>query len=681
MDTPRLQLRLLAFVLAMSAVVLSHSDAVTVYRIGGESLPAPDIDGPLEIMRLNWDELPAPQADGASRFVQLPWSGTVDAFFGSSHLVVFDPDFIAPELLDPNVNLGPLVRARGGDTRSTDAYSFKREPGLELMFDEDPTTAFSGSGSNYTWGGLKILEIDLGGPLPITRIKLYPTPKYATQRFVKELTIAVNDGDALKDGLRGAGPPLNPPAGVAQRSLKYTHSTAGFNFFDWTEEGTVFSSTENRTSTLDLEVKSSPTQNIFLIGRSGIWEIAEIEIYADGYVPRARYRSNIIDLGQPSTLGDFVWRGVDGPDATVDIITRNGDTPDPQKYWRYTFRGGERSSQGADGRPLTRASYQRLEGGEKAGIVPDSKNWQFWTTPLDFDSGGAALAADRPRRYVQFDIDLRSTDARSSSRLDYLEFRVSSPPIASQVVAEIVPQMVQARTLTQFRYLVLPRLLDRDLGFDSIEIETATEVSSVDSVRINEIYLDESQWGWQGGPTSFVVNFPHVDLQRTNHLIEILFQTEVFRFGTVFQGRVFDSSRPQEPRQLVAAGDADELVASNTLSVGLADLAQSSIQALRLSSPVATPNGDGVNDAIEISFDLVNLSGAVPVTLSLYDLAGRKVADVFDGHSASGRLSATWDGSTDGAGTLAVPGVYLLRLDVDADEGSNTGLGVVSLVY
>ena len=376
-----------------------------------------------------------------------------------------------------------------------------------------------------------------------------------------------------------------------------------------------------------------------------------------------------------------MWRGVDGPDATVNIITRNGDTPDPQKYWRYTFRGGERSSQGADGRPLTRASYQRLEGGEKAGIVPDSKNWQFWTTPLDFDSGVAALAADRPRRYVQFDIDLRSTDARSSSRLDYLEFRVSSPPIASQVVAEIVPQMVQARTLTQFRYLVLPRLLDRDLGFDSIEIETATEVSSVDSVRINEIYLDESQWGWQSGPTSFVVNFPHVDLQRTNHLIEILFQTEVFRFGTVFQGRVFDSSRPQEPRQLVAAGDADELVASNTLSVGLADLAQSSIQTLRLSSPVATPNGDGVNDAVEISFDLVNLSGAVPVTLSLYDLAGRKVADVFDGHSASGRLSATWDGRTDGAGTLAVPGVYLLRLDVGADEGTDTAFGVVSLVY
>ena len=681
MDTPRLQLRPLAFAFAVSALVLSDSDAVTIYRIGGESLPSPEIDGPLEIMQLNWNELPAPKVDGASRFVQLPWSGTDKALFGSSHLVKLDPDFITPELLDPNVNLGPLVKDRGGHTQSSDAYSFKREPGLELMFDEDPTTAFAGSGSNYTWGGLKILEIDLGGALPITRIKLYPTAKYATQRFIKDLTIAVNDGDELKDGRRGAGPPLNPPAGVAQRSLKYTHSLAGFNFIDWEEEGTVFSSTTNQMSTLDLEVKSSPTQKIFLIGRSGIWEIAELEIYGDGYVPRAKYRSNILDLGQLSTLGDLVWRGGYDPDATVDIITRSGDTPDPNQYWRYTFRGDERSSHGADGRSLTRASYGRLEGGEQAGIAPDSRNWQFWTTPLDFDSGEAPLAADRPRQYVQFDVDLRSANARSSSHLDYLEFRVSSPPIVSQVVAEIAPPVVEARTLTQFRYFVLPKLLDGDLGFDSIEIETATEVTSVDSVRINEVSLDKSEWGWQVGPNSFVVNFPHIDLQRTNHLIEIAFQTEVFRFGTVFRSRVFDSLRLQEPRQRVTAGDADELVNSNTLSVALVDLGQSSIQALQVSSRVATPNGDGVNDAVEVSFDLVNLSGAVPVTLSLYNLAGRKVVDVFDGTSTSGRQSASWDGSIDGAGTLAVPGVYILRLDVKADEGLNTAFGVVSLAY
>ena len=681
MDSPRLQLRLLPFALAMSVMILSDSGAVTIYRIGGESLPPPDIDG-LQTVRLNWDELPAPEGDGSSRFIQLPWSVPDEAFFGSSHLVKLDEDFVAAEQMDPDLNLTPFIRARGGTIKSTDGYGFKDEETLDFIFDEDPTTAYSGGGSHFSWGNFKILEIDLGGPLPISRIKLYPTPKYADERFIKEMTIAVNDGDELKDGLRGAGPPLRPEdGGIAQRSLEFARPYGGQQFRDWTEEGIVFASAENRQSTLDLEVRSFPTQKIFLIGPVGTWEIAELEIYGNGYVPRASYRSNILDLGQPSTLGDLVWEGERDPGATVTLTTRGGDTADPNTYWRYTFRGEERSRLAADGKPLSRAIYEKLEGGEQAGITPDTGNWQFWTPPLDFDGGEAPLVANRPRQYVQFDVDLRSASTSASSRLDYLEFRVSSPPIATQVVAEIDPPVVEARTLTQFRYLVLPQLLNRDLGFDSIEIETATEVTSVDSVRIDNAYLDASEWGWQPGPTSFVVNLPHVDLQRTNELIEIVFQTEVFKYGTVFQGRVFDSSRPQEPRQRIAAGDADELVDGNTLSVGLADLGQSSVQALQLSSPVATPNGDGVNDVIEITFDLVNLSGAIPITLSLYDLAGRKVVDVYDGPSRSGRQSTSWDGSIDDAGTLAVPGVYIMRLDVDTDEGSNTVLELVSVAY
>ena len=438
------------------------------------------------------------------------------------------------------------------------------------MFDEDENTAYSGGGSSYTWGSWKVLEVDLGGPLPISRIVLYSTPEYADQRFVTEFTIAVNDGDERKNGLRGAGPALDPPAGLVNRSIRYAREYGTGSTSDWEEDGIVFSATQNRISRLDLEVKSFPTQKIFLIGRSGIWEIAELEIYGNGYVPQASYRSNILDLGQPSTLGELVWSGEQGPDATVDLITRSG---------------------------------------EKAGISPDTGNWQFWSTPLDFDGGEAPLAADRPRQYVQFDVDLRSSNTASSGRLDYLEFRAASPPIVSQIVAEIAPRSVPARTMTQFRYLLLPRLFDTDIGFDSIEIDTATEVASVDSVRINDVYLDRSEWDWTPGEGSFVVNLPHVDLQRTDELIEIVFQTEVFKYGTVFKGRVFDSSRLEEPRQLVAAGAADELVDSNTLTVGLANLGQSSIQALQLSSPVATPDGDGVNDVIEISFDLINLSG------------------------------------------------------------------------
>ena len=74
-------------------------------------------------------------------------------------------------------------------------------------------------------------------------------------------------------------------------------------------------------------------------------------------------------------------------------------------------------------------------------------------------------------------------------------------------------------------------------------------------------------------------------------------------------------------RQALTAGNADPLVDSNTLSVGLVNVEEKAVNALKLSSPVVTPNGDGINDALEIEYELLNLFGAVPVALELYDLS------------------------------------------------------------
>ena len=164
---------------------------------------------------------------------------------------------------------------------------------------------------------------------------------------------------------------------------------------------------------------------------------------------------------------------------------------------------------------------------------------------------------------------MQTASVTSGSRFDYFEFRVASPPVVNNVVAEISPKMVQPRTPTQFRYLVIPKFEDGDQGFDSIEIETSTTVTGVDSVRIKERYFDDSEWDWVPGESSFVVKLPRIDVGRTNELIEIVFRSEVYKYGTVFGSRVFDGTKPAEPAQIMTAGDADELVDSNSLSVGL----------------------------------------------------------------------------------------------------------------
>ena len=262
--------------------------------------------------------------------------------------------------------------------------------------------------------------------------------------------------------------------------------------------------------------------------------------------------------------------------------------------------------------------------------------------------------------------------------MEYLQFNVSQPPVASQVLAEIVPHQVEVGEVVQFTYKILPNLEQSDLGFDSIEIDTPIEVTSIDAVYIGGEEQDFTIA--ERDAKSFVVQVPRIDLNRTGELVEVEFQAEVFQVGTVFSGRVFDSQLPHEVRQRITAGNADDLAESNTLSVGLSTVANPAVKALWLSPPLFTPNGDGVNDVLQIEYDLVNLSGDVPVTIDLYDLAGVKRCEVAHSTAASGRFSATWEG-VDDAGNLLPPGLYLLRLEVDSDKAKDVEVAVVRLVY
>ena len=132
---------------------------------------------------------------------------------------------------------------------------------------------------------------------------------------------------------------------------------------------------------------------------------------------------------------------------------------------------------------------------------------------------------------------------------------------------------------------------------------------------------------------------------------------------------------------MVRAGDADERVDSNTLRVALSRIPQHLIQAMRLSAPAFSPNGDGVNDRVRIEYELLNLSGAVPLTIRVCDLAGRRVAVLERGKSGqSGLDHAVWDGR-DGRGALVPAGLYVLELQVEADSVAERRQRLVALAY
>ena len=159
----------------------------------------------------------------------------------------------------------------------------------------------------------------------------------------------------------------------------------------------------------------------------------------------------------------------------------------------------------------------------------------------------------------------------------------------------------------------------------------------------------------------------------TEDSIRVGFTTRVLHNATVFPLDLGLSERPGLWQSVEPAERRSQVVM-------LPELAEHGqlIDALELASPVITPNGDGVNDALDMRFVVFKLDAATP-TLVLYDLAGRQIAAVESTPTATGHRF-TWTGR-DEAGALVAPGIYLYRLDLGAESGPGTHAGLISVVY
>ena len=72
-----------------------------------------------------------------------------------------------------------------------------------------------------------------------------------------------------------------------------------------------------------------------------------------------------------------------------------------------------------------------------------------------------------------------------------------------------------------------------------------------------------------------------------------------------------------------------------------------------LSANPFSPNGDGINDDVRISFDLFLVLDQVDTTLDIYDISGRHIRTIETIRSSAGNIALRWDG-TDRNGRLVV---------------------------
>jgi hypothetical protein len=152
-------------------------------------------------------------------------------------------------------------------------------------------------------------------------------------------------------------------------------------------------------------------------------------------------------------------------------------------------------------------------------------------------------------------------------------------------------------------------------------------------------------------------------------LLRIDFRAKVLLNGTTLDVAIRDSGA--DPAwQSVDPGDATTLRPGAELSIAV-PFDRVVVRALSVEPPVITPNGDGLNDQGEIRFSIANVNLARQIDLRVYDLGGRIVWQ--ESRMSFGDQAFFWDGR-DNNGNLVAPGIYLCRVEVDADSGQASRL-------
>ncbi|HJP31708.1 MAG TPA: FlgD immunoglobulin-like domain containing protein [Candidatus Latescibacteria bacterium] len=174
----------------------------------------------------------------------------------------------------------------------------------------------------------------------------------------------------------------------------------------------------------------------------------------------------------------------------------------------------------------------------------------------------------------------------------------------------------------------------------------------------------------------FVVTLP--EMLESEDLVQVSFRSTIYRNQTRFNLFLGNTSLG-DVRQRVDAGDASDIVSSETVSVSLPQTADL-LANVSLSTSVLTPNDDGVHDRLDMEFDLLKLLTPRPVTALVYDLSGRALRSLELADAVAGRYLISWDGNDD-SGARVAPGTYLLRISVEGDSRTEEYSRLLAVAY
>jgi hypothetical protein len=422
--------------------------------------------------------------------------------------------------------------------------------------------------------------------------------------------------------------------------------------------------------------------------------VTEIQVYADGYLPRLEMNSDLIDLGGAKNLTTIDWQADLPAGTSVEIRTRSGD--DLREVNRY-FK--------ADGSEVANEEeYGNLpsffQGEIQVEVLPGN-GWSGWSQP--YDASGVRVLSPSPRRYMMVQAQLFSEDADTAATLRSVQVHFT-PPLAESIVGEITPkEQVPIGSPADFELFVRPSFAVRDPGFDRVRVVAPSRAT----VILQQVSLgSESDFAGAGGDVytrredglfandsgqvlevggeetdSLSIEFPVVQQRGGAELLRLSFTTTVFQSGSTFAVEVGNTQTPDNWQRVdPGEGVGDALATGEGLTV-LTPIDGRVIKALKRPG-VLTPNGDGINDEVVFEFAILKINTARSVGITLFDLSGRKMRRIEESRTlANGLYRLLWDGR-DEAGALVPPGLYLAQIEVDSDSGDNNSVGqLVGVAY
>ena len=391
----------------------------------------------------------------------------------------------------------------------------------------------------------------------------------------------------------------------------------------------------------------------------------ELMLFSPGYPAQVVLRSDFIDLGQlagdgrPKAINRLRWEATTPDQTRLQVRSRAGNTLQ-ELYTFYDKKGEE----------VTETRYSTLPKvirGPIDTLVVVGADWGPWSNFYQFS--GEAFKSKTPRRFIQLELIVSTEDPAVAPVLHALALDFEDALVA-QAAGQIAPRHAVPNEATRFTYALQTNADERDSGFDRLRFSTPSAVDVADvRLRIGGVEREASGVRVAGDSLLFV------DLPETvrTDSIAVEFTTKVLRNATVFAADLGQEARPGLWQSVEAAERQANLVF-------LPDLPGSErlIGDLQIVPSAFSPNGDGINDQVQIRFALFKAVDATP-SVRIFDLAGREVADLVA--SGSGVLqSFSWAG-LDASGERVAPGLYVCRIDAGADAGQGEVLRTLAVAY